>query len=132
VRLVLTIAALGACNGGDKGTDTGGALEPTLTNVQAEVFTPSCGISTVCHAAPGSSGLVLDEGESYSHLVGVDSADLPGNTLVIPGDSAGSYLVAKLNGDVGIAGDQMPVGAALEPDRLQLVIDWIDAGAADD
>lgn len=120
---------LAACSGG-KTTDTGGA-EPTLSNVQETVFTPSCAFSS-CHASPGASGLVLEDGAAWDALVDVESADNPGQTLVVPGDVEGSYLTAKLRGDSGIVGDPMPVGAALDEARLQLVLDWIAAGAAND
>lgn len=62
----------------------------------------------------------------------MESAGSPGNTLVIPGDPDNSYLVRKLEGGPDIAGDQMPPGGALDAERLQLVRDWIEAGALDD
>lgn len=118
-----------ACTGA---ADTATAVDPTLTNVQSIVFTNSCAFST-CHASPGSSGLVLDEGAAWAELVTVESEDNPGNILVIPGDSDGSYLMAKLRGDAGIVGAAMPsTGDLLTDEKLQLVADWIDAGAADD
>ncbi|MEZ4234618.1 MAG: hypothetical protein R3F59_00315 [Myxococcota bacterium] len=116
---------LACADGAGKG-DTG--APPTLARVQAEVFAPSCAFST-CHAAPGASGLVLEDGRTYDAVVDVDSADNPGHVLVVPGDSAGSYLAAKLRGDADILGEPMPVGAPLDDARLQLVLDWIDAGA---
>src|SRR5688500_1269407 len=124
----MILALLLPCAGSeDGGADTG--ADPTLTRVQDEVFTPSCAFST-CHASPGASGLVLDAGRSHEALVGVESADSPGRTLVVPGDSDDSYLMAKLRGDPGIAGVIMPyTGGELEAERLQLVADWIDAGA---
>jgi hypothetical protein len=104
-------------------------VDPTLANVQAEVFTPSCAFST-CHASPGASGLVLEEGASHGALVGVESADAPGNTLVVAGDAEGSYLVHKLRGDEGIVGEIMPQNSGgLEAELVDLVIAWIDAGA---
>lgn len=121
-------ASLAACNGG-KGGDTGS--QATLTEVQAKVFSPSCGLSSVCHASPGGGNLILEEGKSYAELVGVPS-DGTGDILVIEGDSANSYLMAKLNGDAGIAGFPMPQGGGLDPSMVQLVADWIDAGALDD
>ena len=114
-----------ACAG--KG-DTGAEIAPSLTAVQGEVFTPSCAFST-CHAAPGASGLVLEEGSSWGALVNVESAAQPGSILVIPGDADGSYLIARLRGD---SGDLMPPNSPLEAERLQLVVDWINAGAAQD
>ncbi|MEQ1568367.1 MAG: hypothetical protein ABMA64_22210 [Myxococcota bacterium] len=115
--------ALAACAGEDPA--------PTLTQVQDEVLTPSCAFST-CHASPGASGLVLDPGASWDALVDAESIDNPGQVFVVPGDSEASYLVHKLRGDDGIVGFQMPAAAPVSADQLQLVIDWIDAGALDD
>lgn len=127
------IALLLACaGGGDSAGDSAEtSIDPTLANVQAEVFTASCAFST-CHAAPGASDLVLDDGESWAELVTVESVDNPGQILVVPGDAQASYLVAKLQGAAGIVGEDMPPGAPVDAVKIQLVTDWIDAGAADD
>jgi hypothetical protein len=126
----MILSLLLSCVGPDEGSDTG--TDPTFARVQEEVFTPSCAFST-CHASPGASGLVLDEGKSHASLVEVESADSPGRTLVIAGDSDASYLIAKMRGDPDIVGELMPLtGGALEAERLQLVMDWIDAGATED
>ncbi len=127
LRSLVACGVLVAC-GGDPTTST---APPTLSDVQADVFDASCAFST-CHAAPGASGLVLEPGRAHGALVDVESADAPGRTLVVPGDPEGSYLVAKLRGDADLVGDPMPDGAPLDDGRLQLVIDWIAAGAADD
>ena len=124
---LLVAVALGGC-----GEDPTTATEaPTLSDVQADVFDASCAFST-CHAAPGASGLVLEPGAAHAALVDAPSADAPGEILVVPGDSAASYLVAKLRGDAGITGAPMPDGVPLDAERIQLVVDWIDAGALDD
>lgn len=104
---------------------------PTLAEVQDEVFTPSCTFST-CHGASApSAGLDLTEGAAHAGLVGVASADAPGETRVIAGDPDASYLVKKLLGEAGITGDPMPPGgAALDADKIDLVVRWIEAGAA--
>lgn len=120
---------LAACGGPDSTGDTG--LEPTFANVQAEVFTPSCAFST-CHASPGASGLVLEDGEAWASVVDVESADNPGAVLVIPGDSEGSYLMAKLRGDLGIVGVSMPQNGSIDPAMVEIVAAWIDAGAPND
>lgn len=113
-------------------------LEPTFTNVQAEVFDHSCTFST-CHGASGSAGdLDLTTGNAYAELVSVaavgplelDTAST--EILVIPGDVENSYLMKKLRGDDGIYKKRMPsTGSALDADRMKLVEDWISAGALD-
>lgn len=122
VRPLLIALSLSACGGGK--------VDPTFTNVRDEVLLPTCGFST-CHGA-GTGGLTLDEAGAYDALVDVDSTGSPGNTLVIPGDPDNSYLVRKLEGGPDIAGDQMPPGGQIADDQLQLVRDWIEAGAQDD
>jgi hypothetical protein len=59
-----------------------------------------------------------------------------GGTLVVPGDSATSYLVRKLVDSAPCEGSQMPTGEAilpqpLQPAELDAVMAWIAAGAPD-
>jgi hypothetical protein len=104
---------------------------PTLTDVQADVFTPSCAFSS-CHGSVAEGGLSLEEGNAWAELVDVESEDAPGNTRVVPGDADSSYLMAKLNGDADIEGDPMPPSGGLTDAQIQSVRDWINAGALDD
>ena len=120
------LLALTAC--ADKGGDTG-VIEPTFTNVSAEVLVASCAFSS-CHGS-GTGGLTLKDSTTPADLVDVESTALPGAFLVIAGDADASYLVQKLEAADGIVGTEMPPGGTLEADRLQLVRDWIDAGALD-
>lgn len=121
-----------ACSGGkDSSTDSAGAVEPTLTNVQAEVFDKSCAFSS-CHSGAGAGGLSLDPGASHGELVGRDSTAVPGTPLVATGEPDASYLVWKLEERDGITGDPMPPGAAVSDSQMELVVAWIAAGAKDD
>jgi hypothetical protein len=52
-----------------------------------------------------------------------------GTFLVIPGDPDGSYLVQKMRGDSGIDGDPMPPTAGATDAQIDVVVDWIAAGA---
>lgn len=111
---------------------------PTLSMVQKKVFTPSCGFGT-CHNPPqGAGGLVLNA-DSYAKIVNVPSSQVPGGTRVVPGDADNSFLFQKLSmtteqlRSLGPdAGESMPPGEPLEPERLQLVRDWINLGAKND
>ncbi len=128
-----------ACTTDTDTGDTAGDLEPTLTNVQAEVFTPSCAFST-CHGeGDGSANLLLAEGSSHADLVGVPAegdatsgAPADGSVRVVAGDPDGSYLVQKLQTTGTFVGDIMPDPAGLDAERLALVRAWIEAGAKDD
>lgn len=118
--------------------DSAQPIEPTLTNVQAEVFAKSCAFST-CHGeGAGSAGLSLVDGVSYGELVGVaaegdvETGVPAGEIRVVAGDPDASYLVKKLENTAGMLGERMPQAAALDAERLALVREWISAGALDD
>lgn len=131
----MLLALLFAGCTGAPADDTGTALAPTLTNVQAEIFTPSCAFST-CHGSSGggASDLDLSDGNAHGELVGVAAVDAVGETLVVAGDAAASYLVKKCTpGATGLTGEPMPDGSeGLDEERLALLTAWIDAGADDD
>lgn len=73
-----------------------------------------------CAACHGSSG----GWDASTH----ESTVASGNSgpAVVPGDADGSSLVQRLLGN----GPLMPPGAALADDQIQLIIDWVNAGAA--
>lgn len=105
--------------------------DPTLDVVQAEVFTPSCGL-TGCHAgADAVAGLDLSAGSAYERTVDVPSGQVPDLMRVEPGNPADSYLLIKiLGGDRMAPGTfQMPIGTELSEHQVSLVEDWIQAGA---
>lgn len=106
----------------------------TLTQLQAEIFTPRC---NVCHdgsSAPGGAlpgSMNLGAGSSVASLVGVASQEQPALMRVKPGDPDNSYLVRKLEGAAGISGARMPFGGPfLDAAAIARVRAWIAAGAA--
>lgn len=104
---------------------------PTFTQVDSEIFVPSCGFSS-CHGS-GTGGLTLDGGDDYAALVDVESAGSPGAVLVVPGDADNSYLVWKLEGSDGIVEDPMPPPTGgFDVTKIEQVRAWIDAGALND
>lgn len=106
---------------------------PTLADVQAQIFTPSCALSG-CHRGPNAPfGLDLSEGRAYGNAVGVRSAEVPELFRIAPGDPDASYLVMKVEGDPDIVGAQMPLrGPPLSASRIGLLRDWIADGAPED
>ncbi|MCB9777640.1 MAG: hypothetical protein H6742_03670 [Alphaproteobacteria bacterium] len=131
--MLLLALTLLAC--GDKDADSGDAgLDPTMANVQAEVFAKSCAFSS-CHGeGGGSADLDLSSAEvSHAQLVGVASTKAESETRVVAGSTADSYLWTKLqahdDGTAVIEGDPMPPSAPLADDQLALVQGWIEAGA---
>jgi hypothetical protein len=56
-----------------------------------------------------------------------------GLVRVVPNDPDASFLVMKLEGGPDLAGERMPFGGSRLPDAdIQLVRDWIEAGAPRD
>lgn len=93
-----------------------------------------CASAPSCHGA-GAGGLNLAPGGAYANLVGVapvnEVAQGAGLLRVAPGDSARSFLLAKLEGHLMDGeGERMPLyGPPLPAAKIALVRRWIEAGA---
>ena len=114
-------------------TVANGPAAVTLSEIQAEVFTPIC---SVCHdgsnppggALPGSQNLTA--GNSFSSLVNVASLEQPSILRVKPGDPDNSYIIQKLEGTPGISGSRMPFGGPfLDQATINKIRSWIQDGA---
>ena len=107
------------------------ATEPTLTSIQATVFTPRC---AGCHtgATPGMlpGGMDLSsESASHASLVGVASVEVPSLSRVAAGDADNSYVVHKLEGTQTV-GVRMPAaGPPLAQTTIDAIRQWITDGA---
>jgi hypothetical protein len=108
-----------------------GTFGPTFSEIQANVFTPTCATST-CHAggAP-AAGLNLEAANSYAMLVGIQSNQDAGFMRVLAGNPDSSYLVQKLEGTAS-GGGMMPPGGALPQTSIDTIRQWITDGAIDD
>ncbi|MEO0998610.1 MAG: Ig-like domain-containing protein [Pseudomonadota bacterium] len=138
----LTAAALlAACGGGDgSGITTPPPPPPpdpppfgaNFSEIQDNVFTPTCAVSG-CHTGAGApQGLRLDAANSFALLVGVASTEVPDVLRVAAGDPDNSYLIQKLEGTAA-AGEQMPLGGPpLEQATIDVIRQWISDGAIDD
>jgi hypothetical protein len=114
----------------DTTSDTGGELS-YAADIQP-IWDASC--VTACHTAGGTAASVLDlSGNAYANIVDVNSGQAIGVKLIASGDAMQSYLVAKIEGNqtlLGGTGGLMPSGAdALDAATIQLIKDWVDAGA---
>jgi hypothetical protein len=111
----------------------GGGAAFTFSQIQVEIFTPTCA-KALCHdSAMLANSLVLEAGQSYGNLV-----DRPadGNSTfdrVEPGDPERSYLIKKLRGDADITGERMPFDGPpfLTNEQIAGIAGWIRAGAPD-
>lgn len=100
---------------------------PTFGQVQ-QVFTQSCALSG-CHAGSApQQGMNLSVGVAYANIVNVPSSEMPSLDRIEPDDPDNSYLVRKIEG-TGLQG-RMPLGGApLSQQTIQLIRDWVSAGA---
>ena len=106
-------------------------IDPTLTDIQAEVFETTCSFDSCHGGSTPEAGLDLSSASaSLAGLVGVDSTENDGDIRVVAGSPDDSLLYLVLLGDVG-AVDQMPVGYELTSDEIEAVRVWIEEGAQD-
>jgi hypothetical protein len=139
--LMLAAGIAAGCGGGGYGDDSGAPPEPppppssfgpNFSEIQDEVFTPTCAVSG-CHTGAGApEGLRLDEANSFGMLVDVASSQVPSILRVAPGDPDNSYLIQKLEGTASV-GARMPEGGTpLPQDSIDVIRQWIIDGAIDD
>lgn len=140
LALVLTGFCLwtGCAGNGPAPADTSsvpGDNASSFDDIQRTIFNASC-ISGPCHNSTSQQGnLVLEEGVSYSRLIGVapfnGAARAAGLQRVVPGDPDTSFLLIKLTGPPAAEGSRMPLGfPALAPTDIEKIRSWILAGAA--
>jgi hypothetical protein len=108
-------------------------LGPTLPQIQAIVFGPSCGTAG-CHTGGGANlPGVMDlssEQASFDNLVNIPALQVGGGGAfrVVPGDPDNSYLIQKLEGNQMI-GNQMPPSGPLQQSVIDEIRLWITNGA---
>ena len=103
----------------------------TFSQIQAQIFTPTCAKSG-CHAAStAQEGLILDAGRSYSLLVGHPATENSALNRVQPGSPEQSYIILKLRGDPSISGQRMPQDGPpfLTAEQIDGIAGWIREGA---
>ncbi len=127
-----TLLVVTGCAGDGSELDTmmpPGGIQPTLESIQLEVFTPIC---AQCHFPGGPGPMPLDSADaSFANLVNVPSLRSP-LLRVAPQDPDNSFLVHKIEGREGIAGQRMPppqAGPPLTGEQIQAIRQWITDGA---
>ncbi len=123
-------------NPADGGTDS-----PVVTDAAADVPVASVKFADVysilsskcgdCHTQSSEGKLRMNtEAAAYSALVGVAAAECSGQTRVVKGDAAGSFLVQTLNGTAGCKVPRMPKSRApLSATEIATIEAWVNAGA---
>ena len=113
-----TVSLLGAC-----------APEPTLSQIEQQVFQRSCSFAT-CHQSVGTPAGGLRLGAAtYEQLVNAKSSLDPNQLRVVPGDPDASFLLDKIASEKPKSGQRMPPAQALEPEEIEMIRAWILAGA---
>lgn len=101
-------------------------LGPSLESLQANVFTPSCALSSCHDDISQASGLNLSAGKSLGSLVNVASSLESSFMRVAPQDPDASYLIRKVEGSHTV-GERMPLfGEPLSAAQLGALRGWID------
>jgi hypothetical protein len=137
--LLMTAAlwALASCGGTVRSpTEPAAAPVPvsqalTFTQIQTQIFTPTCAKSGCHSGAAAAEGMVLSPGIAYASIVKVRSQEQPQLLRVNPGNPEASYLVRKVRGDADITGSRMPQDGPpfLTPQQIAGIEAWIQAGA---
>jgi hypothetical protein len=108
-------------------------IGPTLDQIQAVIFTPSCATAGCHNAGTQAGGLSLaDADSSYADLVGQfsNAVGQDMSILVAPNDPDNSYLIMKLENEAGITGNRMPpAGAPISQPNIDQIRLWITNGA---
>ncbi|NUO84455.1 hypothetical protein HUU05_30640 [candidate division KSB1 bacterium] len=106
-------------------------IQPTLSSIQANIFTPKC-VNAGCHPG-GGAPMSLASGQSYNTLVGaggtgVTSSGYAPLLRVSPGNAANSVLYLKVAGNT--LGNIMPLGRPpLSAAEVTAIQTWINNGA---
>lgn len=121
----------GSAGGNFTATFRVSSVQPTLTSIQTNVFTPAC---SGCHSGGGAmlptSMNLTNAAASLAALVNVTSTEVPSLQRVTPGNPNDSYLIRKLEGAPNIVGLRMPRNAPpLDPTTIAVVRQWISNGA---
>ncbi|MGB5257190.1 MAG: Ig-like domain-containing protein [Woeseiaceae bacterium] len=109
----------------------GASFGPNFSEIQAGLFTPTCASSS-CHGGGNpAAGLSLEASSSHANLVGIASTQDAGIQRVNAGNANTSYLIQKLEGTAA-TGTVMPPAGGIPQVDIDMVRQWITAGAVDD
>lgn len=117
IDLIVQWIAGGATDEVTVGEDEQTAIDPADLSWAANVrpiLEASCG---ACHGSAGGW-----DAATYGSTVGTGNS----GPAVIPGDAGSSPLAQRLLGN----GALMPPGSSLPEDQIELILNWINAGAA--
>lgn len=105
---------------------------PTLARDVQPIFERRCAFGGCHSVATAQGGLVLVAGASHAALVGRPARSGGGDTLVVPGAAARSWLMRLVDDDEAARRGvrRMPLAASpLTPNQRETIRRWIDRGA---
>lgn len=118
--------------GNDTVKITGTSVDLSMAGaIQRDIFNTTC---IQCHGGSNYSaaGLNLTEGKSWDGLISVTSVKNPGLKRIQPGESASSLLYLILSGDYSSSWSYDHSVEVVRQEKLDLIRNWIDAGANPD
>ncbi|MGH7492194.1 MAG: hypothetical protein ACREOO_07345 [bacterium] len=122
--LLVICIVLAACEHQTPMTAPPVQLQPTLSSIQANIFTPKC-VNAGCHPG-GNAPMSLANGQSFGMLV--NQASAYNRPRVAPGNANNSALYLKVSGTT--LGARMPtVGQPLSAAEVSTIQTWINNGA---
>ena len=122
--LLVICVVIAACEHQNPMTAPPVQLQPTLSSIQANIFTPKC-VNAGCHPG-GGAPMSLANGQSFGTLV--NQASAYNRPRVAPGNANNSALYLKVSGNT--LGARMPtVGQPLSAAEISAIQTWINNGA---
>jgi len=104
------------------------AVAVTLSQLSAEIFTPNCAFSG-CHGSVPSENMSLLPDDIAASIIDVQSNQRPSLKRIDPNNPDESYLLQKVSG-TGAKAQMPPLGGTpLSAAQIQLIVDWVNAGA---
>jgi mono/diheme cytochrome c family protein len=113
VKFIRTLSGEGTSTGAATGTPS---ATPSFTSDVMPIFQSKC---SACHGAFGGW-------DASSYKTVMESGDHA--PVIVPGDAANSLLAQKILGTQTV-GTTMPPGGKLSDVEIQIIINWINAGA---
>lgn len=101
---------------------------PGLSTDVVPITSPNCGTSAGCHLAMQSGGELYNQ---FVNVIAEECLDL--RMMIKPGDPEHSYVINKLTGkNLCNPATTMPLDQPMLPaSDIQVIYDWIAAGASD-
>ncbi|MCA9603016.1 MAG: hypothetical protein KC417_13375 [Myxococcales bacterium] len=136
----------GTCVGGDSVGDRCAKKEVQVDASWASIYNSAFVSCFACHGAAGTMGdldmMTGGKDGAYERMVGIAAmatggsggdCSASGSQRIVAGDADASLLIQKLEGTVvgggAVCGDRMPIGTPLTQAQIDVIRDWIDAGA---